>query len=380
MARFALPSVIFSGDGLFAISAPPATAEYRAAVLTFAHTVQQGLEHDLRVTWPRPDHPIVIALGIATNDTRILAARLADSDGGGREQIEIPDPEHGDLDLLRACVTRALLRQWLRAAAANGASSGPVLPPDWLILGISRHLGGQHRLDDADAVYAQWSRGRLPTARELLTAEPCAAMRDPAMQAVVAAWLLGQPNAVGGQILRRLSKGTPWTPALVATLVCGAVGDSLALDEAWDAWQLSSVRDVRQPGTTSAAVAQAFQSQLLLYPADYGIVTADGWRGRTFSECLDLPRTDALRDAVLAKARQLRLFATGRDTTLQHVAEAYAQVLDALASGAPTAVLKPRLAAADDACRQMMARIGQGGALRDPPPAVVPSVRERKRR
>jgi hypothetical protein len=354
-------------------------------VLTFAHNVQAALEHNVGLAWPRPEHPILIVLGVATNDYGIGAARVSAPGGGARERIEIPDPEHGDLDLLRATLVGALLREWLAAGATNAnAAATLAAPPAWFSAGLARHLGGQSRESDAALVYEQWSRGRLPTARALLADETNAAWRHPALSAVMVAWLLEQPDNAALRLLQKLAGGARWTPALLARVMVGENAGELALDESWDAWQCAVIHQVRQPGTTTPVVARAFAAQVLLYPADYGIVTpkGKGVNGLTPTEVLALPRTDNARAAALDKARQLRLFAAGRDAALRQTAEAYARIFDGFVHDEAAAALQPRLAAAEAAYRALLARVAKEGALRDPPPPEPPPplITPRRRR
>jgi hypothetical protein len=359
------PPPVQSSEGFFAVAALEANLALRAPVLTFADTIRRGLEAAARPGLRPPARPVLILLGDATNDTRVIAVRAADAAGGPRERIELPDPEHADLDAFRAAIVGALLREWLHAAAARTGRT-PAGVPDWLAAGLARHLVRERRAADFDAVYEQWSRGRLPAVADLLAFEPAAAARHPALQAVLAGWLAGRPDDGFRALLGRLADGSAWSAASVAAAL-RRDGSPAALDEEWDAWMAGGVRDVREPGATSPLSVRVFRSLLLLYPADHGIVVQDAWRGRTFAECLALPRSAERRAAAAAQALRIRVFAAGRDAALQDVAGAYARFLDALAADAKPAALQELLRAAEEARGQLETRAAGGATLRDTP-------------
>lgn len=360
-----LPAGIISNDGSILIAAAPSTLAYRTPVLTFVENTRRDFLHAARLEMPPLSQPIVVVLGDSTNDTRVTGSRASNPAGGEYERIDLPDPEHGDLDAFRAAVVRALVREWMLAARPSDATAPSVRPPAWLLDGLARHIGRRQRQADIEAVHDQWACGRLPPPGDLLAGEPAGAMLHPALPAVVCAWLLDHPGDTLGTLLRRLAGGEVWTSGLVAA--CLRVrGDPAGLGEDWDAWQARAVCEVRQPGVTTPGVVRAFRAQVLIYPGDYGIAIPDAWRGRTFDECLSLPPSTALRAAVTDKAVRLQLFAAGRDGTLQRVAGAYALFLEAWARGEPRDELRALLTRANEAMGQLEARAAKGETLREP--------------
>ena len=358
---------IISSDNSFEISAVPARIGYRGPVLVFADNFRKEFLRVTRLEPGRAEYPIAIRLGESTNDLHVLGSFAPSPAGGERETIEIPDPEHGDLDLLRTLLAQALAREWRRTLPAARDRKPPQDPPAWLLAGVARHVSAEHRLTDFDLVHEQWQRGRLPTVAELLAADPPAVLQHPALQAVLAAWLLDHPGEPLAVLLRHLAEGTPWSAALVAATIHERK-DVAALDGEWDAWQVSAVREIRQVGVTTPGVVSGFRAQLLLYPGDCGLPAAEAWRGRTLDECLAWPATPAVKAAMRGKAVQLRIFAAGRDGALQRVAVAYASVLDAFAQGESADKLRTMLAQAEESRRQLEARAAKGEVLRDPVP------------
>lgn len=374
-------STIASSDNSFEISAVPATKGYRGPVLFFVDNFRREFLRATHLEFGRIEHPIAIRLGSSTNDERVIGSFAPGVTGGEREYIDIPDPEHADFERLRTALAQALVREWQRSLPApRGERKPPQDPPAWLIAGVARQVGGEHRLEDFDLVHEQWQRGRLPLLADLLAPEPPAALRHPALPAVLAAWLLDRPDQPFAALLRRLSEGTPWSPELVAE-VLDAKKDPAALNGAWDAWQTAAVNEVRQVGVTTPGVVRAFRAQLLVYPGDCSLPLADAWRGRSFDECLAWPATPEVQAAMRGKAVQIRIFAAGRDGALQRVATAYAAFLDALARGEAQDKLRTLLGQAEEGRRQLEARAAKGEILRDPVPETpLPSNDGRKAR
>jgi hypothetical protein len=358
-------TAIASSDNAFEISAVPARLGLRGPVLFFAGQFRKEFLRATRLEFGRIEHPITIRLGNGTNDLRAIGSVAPGVTGGEREWIEIPDPDHVDLDGLRAVLAQALAREWRRAQPAGPEHQPPQEPPVWLLAGVARHIGAGHRVEDLDDVHAQWQRGRLPPLAELLYAEPPAALQYPALQAVLAAWLLDHADEPFVTLLRRLANGTPWSPALVAE-TAHQQGNIAELSEDWDAWQANAMREIRQVGVTTPGMVRALRSQLLVYPGDCGLPVADAWRGCTFEECLAWPATPEVKSALRNKAVEIRVFAAGRDGALQRVAAAYAAFLDALAAGEAPDRLRRMLAQAEEGRRQLEERVAKGEVLRDP--------------
>ena len=358
-------ATITASDNSFEITAVPARAEVRWPVLVFAERFRQEFLHTTRLTFGRIEHPIAIQLGGNTNDQRVLGSFAPGVTGGEREWIEMPDPEHADLDWLRVALAQALAREWRRALPAAPDRKPPQDPPAWLLAGMARHVGAGHRIEDLDDVHAQWQRARLPPVTELLSAEPPAVLQVPALQAVLAAWLLDHPGEPFGALLRRLAAGTPWSPALVAEILRQPGGIS-EMGEDWDAWQMTAMHEIRQAGVTTPGMVRAFRSQLLIYPGDCGLLFAKAWRGYSFAECLDWPSTPEVQSALRNKAAAIGVFAAGRDGALQRVAAAYVAFLEALANGTDPRHARSLLAQAEEGRRALEARAAKGEVLREP--------------
>lgn len=367
--RPSLPAAITSSDGSFSVAAPSATAAYRAPVLTFAQTVKRDLQRATRLTFTAPAHPIAIVLGEATNDAGVAGVRLPHLTGGAYERLDVPDPEHVDLDAIRLTLTQALLREWLMAARSNSLAASPRLPPDWFLGGLARHASRLHRQADFENVYDRWARQRLPDLTACWAFAPSVAVQHPALPAVLAAWLLERPGLFA-HLMHRLAEGQVWSPELVDACTRG-IGEP-AMAEAFSEWLAATVREVRQPGETTPGAWSAFLAELLIYPGDYGIPVHDEWRGRSFEECLKLPRTDALKTAARDRALRLRLAAAGHDGALQRVAAAYAAFLEAWAAGKPLGSVRALLKTAEEEAGGVAARAAAGETLRD----EVPSERD----
>ena len=367
-------ATIVSSDNAFEISAASSSMGFRGPVLFFVGQFRKEFLHSVQLDPGRVGHPILIRLGSSTNDLRVIGSFAPGVAGGEREWIEMPDPGHADLDLLRTALAQAILREWRRTLPGAPGPKPLQDPPAWLLAGIARHVGAEHRLEDLDGVHTQWQHGRLPSLAELLSTEPPAALQHPAMQAVLAAWLLEHPGGTVGAVLRRLAEGTPWSPELVAETMHAqkSIG---GLGEDWDAWQVNAMREVRQVGVTTPGMVRAFRSQLLLYPGDSGLLVADSWRGRTFEECLALPATPEVRKALRDKAAAIRAFSAGRDGALQRVAVAYETVFDALAAGEASGKLRAMLAQAEAERRQLEERAEKGEMLHDPVAEAIPAAK-----
>ncbi len=373
------PAAITANDNSFEISAAPSRSGLRGPVLFFADQFRKDFLRTTKLELGRAGHPIVIRLGSRTNDLRVVGGFAAGVDGAEQEQVEIPDPEHADLDLLRTVLAQSLAREWRRALPAGAASGRPPPrdPPAWLLAGVARHVATGNRLADFDRVQTQWLRGRLPSLADILAPEPPACLLHPAMQAVLAAWLLDRPGEPLGALLRRLAAGTTWSPALVIEALQEPKGLT-GLCEEWDAWLIASMREIRQVGATTPGLVSAFRAQLQIYPGDYGLPFPEPWRGRSPDECLSWPATPEVRQALRSKAMAIRIFSAGRDGALQRTAVAYAVFLDALAAGEAPGRARSLLAQAEAERKRLEERTAAGDVLRDPV-AEMPAMPGKKK-
>jgi hypothetical protein len=374
------PAAFTANDNSFEISAAPSRLGLRGPVLFFADQFRKDFLRTTKLALGRAEHPIVIRLGSRTNDLRVAGWFAAGVTGGEQEQVEIPDPEHADLDLLRTVLAQALAREWCRALppVAAAGRQPPREPPAWLLAGVARHVAAGNRLADFDRVQTQWLRGRLPSLADILAPEPPACLLHPALQAVLAAWLLDRPGEPFGALLRRLAEGTPWSPAMVAEALQEPKGLA-GLCEEWDAWLIASMREIRQVGVTTPGLVSAFRAQLQIYPGDYGLPFPEPWRGRSPDDCLAWPATPEVRQALRSKAMAIRIFSAGRDGALQRAAVAYACFLDALAVGEAPARARSLLAQAEAERKLLEERTAAGDVLCDPVAETpVAPVRKRK--
>lgn len=374
-----IPAAIVSSDRCFQIAAAGASQAFRLPVLTFCDTFRRNFLREARLELPPPAHPVTVYLGDATNDTRVLRARVSlASAGRPRERIEVPDPEHADLNALRCALARIFAEDWEYSVAPADAQAAPASAPDWFLYGLARHIGNTTRGEDFDLVYAQWSRGRLPPVSEWLAAEPRPALSHPAVAAVLAAWILDRPGKPVAELLRGLAAGHPWSGEQAVRALRGG-DDPGGLNESWDAWLTAGARAVRQLGVTPPAVVARFRSQLLVYPADTGAPVPQSWRGRTLSECVDAAPDASMRDAARNRAMRIRLFAAGRDATLRRVADAYGVVLDGIAAGVAPEKLRVLLLQAEEMRKDMERRAAAGETLRDAAPDTPPERRKQER-
>lgn len=373
-------ATITSSDNTFEVSAAPSSIPLRGPVLIFATAFRREFLRVTHLEGAHTGYPIAIHLGSSTNDVRVIGSCGAGATGGEREWIEIPDPQHADLDTLRTVLGQALVREWRRTLPPAREARVLQDPPAWLLAGAARYAGGAHRLEDFDQVHEQWLRNRVPPLAELLFAEPDVALQHPALQAVLAGWLLDRPGGAFAALLRRLGERTPSSPMLVAETLHGK-GDLAGLGREWDAWQVDALREIREVGATTPGMVHAFRSHLQLDPGDCGLPAAEAWRGRSFEECLGWPGTPEVKAALRSKAQEIRLFSAGRDGALRRVAGTYADFLDAFARGEPMEKLRAMLAQAEAGRAELEARAAKGEVLRDPVPVMtLPSDDGRKTR
>jgi hypothetical protein len=358
------------------VAAPPATAGYRGPLLIFVDRFRCAFQKVTQLEPVRGALPLVIRLGSATNDVRVRAEHGVTAEGEVQTILELPDPEHADLDELRAVLAQALVRQWRRAQGWR-PDGGPGTPPAWLLAGVARHADAGRRLEDFDQIQEQWLRGRLPPLAELLAGTWSAALQHRALQAVLAAWLLERPAAEPlGVTLRRMEGGAPWPAVLLPTNQPVSAGLG-ALAEEWDAWMVRTLREIRQPGVTTPGQVRAFRAHLLIYPGDHDLPMPDGWRGRTLQECLGWPDTPEVRNAWCSQGTLIRLFAVGRDGTLQRVAADYTALCEALAAGASAREAQVLWKKAEEGRGRMEARVRNGVLLQDPAADAPPVVQWR---
>ena len=368
-ARDALPlAPIYSKDGNLAIYAPAAKMGYRVPVLTFAARTREELERTSRLKFGAQKCPLEIAIGDKSDgDTRVLTARLRDSDGGIRERIELPDPEAADLVLFRRAVCVALLRSWMVEAGGTDETMKDV--PMWLIDGVVRHMDYESRQSDLDRVLLLWSRACLPPAAELFAAESSAAKREPSLAAVLAGWFLekrprGQSNLFEA-LLRGAATGTPWTSSRASSLLAG-VDDPVAFDQAFDLWLLSEGRQVVRPGITTDGIVRRFRAHLQFFPSDCGKAMNPKRATLPLREMLPLASDPDVKKNALDLAMRVKMSALGHDGTLIAVSEGYVRFLNGFAHGANLEELSRMLTDAETMRGELEKKTARGEVLRQP--------------
>ena len=101
-------ATMVSRDQSVTITAAPATLGYRGAVLIFVDRFRRDFLRVTQLELGRVASPMLIHLGDATNDLRVLARHGAMVTGGAQTWLELPDPEHANLDELRTALALAL--------------------------------------------------------------------------------------------------------------------------------------------------------------------------------------------------------------------------------------------------------------------------------
>lgn len=365
--RDSLPaSPLYSRDNAVTVYAPVSKAGYRAPVLLFVTRTREELERALRLKLGSSICPLEVKIGGKSDgDRRVLSGRFREEGGRLRERIELPDPEAADLALFRRAIFVAMLRGWMVEAGGTDGTMRDL--PVWLIDGTLRCASREARQADADRMLLLWSRACLPAAAELFAFDSLPCSREPAVAAVLAAWLLEKrPAGVPFEaLLRSAATGADWDRKRVARLACGTDEDG-AFDELFDRWLLSEGRQVILPGATTCGAARRFRAQLLLYPCGSGTITTFRSGGLTFQEAAARAGEPAVRDAARRGASGVRMAALGRDGTLFAVSEAYARFLEALAKGAAPGELSRLLAVAEGLRRDMERQVARGEVLKRP--------------
>ena len=368
-ARSAAPvAPLYSKDNAIAVYAPPAKAGYRAPVLVFVDRTRESFQRTLRLKLGSQACPLEIAVGSKSDgDTRVLTARLRDSGGGVRERIELPDPEAADLTRFRRAVCVALLRAWMVDAGGTDATMKNL--PGWLVDGLIRYMDRDVRQADLDRTLLLWSHACLPAAAELFAEDSLAAVREPAIAAVLASWFLEkQPEGNAHPfeaLLRGAATGTEWSTSRAALLLSGK-NDLEALDASLDAWLLSGGRQVLKPGVTTGGIVRRFRAHLLLYPSDCGKTLDPARVALAFREMVPLSDDPAIRYGALVQATNIKMAALGRDGMLLAVSEAYADFLREFAHGAKPAELSRLLTEAEKMRKELEARTANGAVLKQP--------------
>lgn len=359
------PAPIYSRDNTFVILSSAVNADYRLPVLKFADELRGALAQIMNIRVEKPEVPIIIMLGDLTGETNAVGKQVQDVLGHWREQIEIGDPEHVDLNRLRVALTRALIRVWLTTAAGPGGA--PTTPPDWFLRGLGHAVQRTERQAHLEAVLILWSRGRIPPMMELLAPVPVAAFDEPALPAVLITWMSERES--GGERMRKLWQhlvtGGVWNADTLLHVLWSE--DAAAhIDEDWDRWLVARKRLVLEPGLTTAGMLSRFRLQLAVFPADHDVPLSEGWRARSLSDLLPYAKAPWIKRLADAQIMQLRAAAIGRDGTLYAVAEAYIEFLTALAQHEPAGVLQTRLLSADRLLQAAEAATASGKTLREP--------------
>ncbi len=354
---------VYSKDGTVVVYASSSKAGYRMPVLSFVSQCQDELQRVVRLKLGSQACPLEIAIGGQNNgDTRVLTARLRDSGGGLRERIELPDPEAADLMKFKRAICVALLRAWMVDAGGTEETMRDL--PGWLIDGIVRYLDRETRPADVDRTLLLWSRACLPPAKDLFEAESLAAMREPAVSAVLASWFLEKRPEMNPleALLRGAATGTEWKPEVAALLLAGT-NDPYTFDNYVDGRLMGEGRVVAKLGLTTIGIMRRFRSHLLLYPSYYGKMLSNNHSWCTFQEAVTRSGDPDVRQSAAVQLVHVKTAAAGRDGMLLAVSEAYGVFLDALARGAKEGELSRLLMEAEGMRRDLETRTARGAVL-----------------
>jgi hypothetical protein len=354
---------VTSKDGSVVVYAPASKAGYRAPVLVFVDRTREELRTATRLKFGSQKCLLEISIGGKSDgDTRVLASRLRDPDGGLRERIELPDPEGADLKRFRHAVCVALLRAWMVECGGTEATMRDL--PLWLIDGVVRYMDRETRQADVDRTLLLWSRACLPCAADLFAAESQAGRREPAVGAVLASWLLERRDGVNlfESLLRSAAHGTEWSPQ-GASILLAETPDLAAFDAYVDGRFLAESRVVVKPGLTTDGIVRRFRAHLLLYPSYFGKTFGKTTPWCTFQEAATRAADPEVRASAAGQAVRVKMAAVGRDGMLLAVSEAYVAFLEALARGAPDGELSRLLLEAEGMRRELEGRAARGGVM-----------------
>lgn len=322
----------YSADRAICVRAAVAQEGYRAPVLGFVDRIRSELTQAFRLPIASADYQLDIWVGEKRDgDTRVLAGRIKTLDNIWVERIELVDPEAADLEQIRLCIGKALLRTYLLKNGGTIASLD--LLPEWVIQGVMRSTDQRQRQRDMDTTLAYWTRAQLPFARELFSADQSPACSDRAVAAVLAGYLLEKRPKYNAfeVLLLDAAAGRTWQPQRVAQLTI-ETNDLHALDRFMDFWFIRQSRAVLAPGLTTSEIVRRFRSYLLIYPACSDTIGSYTKKtGMSFEGMVHACEHPDVRRAAATQMTNVRLAALGRDDQLCALAEAYARLLGIVA-------------------------------------------------
>ncbi len=362
-----LPAAPFySADRGICVRSSVAREGYRAPVLGFVDRIRSELTQAFRLPIVPTDYQLDIWIGEKSDgDTRVLAGRIKTLDNTWVERIELVDPEAADLEQIRFCVGKALLRAYL---LKNGGKveSLDLLPP-WVVQGVMRSTDQRQRQRDMDTTIRYWSRAQLPFASALFSADQSPACSDRAVAAVLAGYLLEKRPKYNALevLLLDAAAGKTWQPQRVAQLTI-ETPDLHALDRFMDFWFIRQTRAVFLPGLTTSEIVRRFRSYLLIYPASSDTIGSyTNKAGMSFEEMVHAFEHPDVRRAADVQLTKIRLAALGRDDQLCALAEAYTRLLGGVAYSKKASVvdLEQLFNAAEDQRRELEQAVANGQEL-----------------
>jgi len=362
-----LPAAPFySADRAVCVRAFAAQEGYRAPVLGFVDRIRSELTQSFRLPIMPSDYQLDVWVGEKRNgDTRVLAGRIKTLENTWVERIELVDPEAADLEQIRLCIGKALLRAYL--LKNGGRVESLDLLPHWVVQGVMRSTDRRQRQRDMDTTLAYWSRAQLPFARELFSADQSPACSDRAVAAVLAGYLLEKRPTYNAfeVLLLDAAAGRTWQPQRVAQLTI-ETGDLHALDRFMDFWFIRQSRAVFLPGLTTSEIVRRFRSYLLIYPACSDTIGSYTKKtGMSFEEMVHAFEHPDVRRAAEAQMTNIRLASLGRDDQLCALSEAYARLLGIVAHSkkASVADLEQRFNEAEYRRREVEQAVANGQEL-----------------
>ncbi|OVE74109.1 hypothetical protein BVX94_01570 [bacterium B17] len=234
--------------------------------------------------------------------------------------------------------------------------------PLWLSCGIKENIMPKDRESNSNDVVVRWMDGTLPPLSSVIVPQSrfnyAQKTPDEALCGVFVSWLLSVPKSrvLFGDIFSRLADGKEVSLDWLAQKIPGC-GSRTKMSEAWDWWLNGEKRRIYKPGTTSLAAIKDLQSELLIYPTNFGISRNSGLpKVVMLSELVNLRNEEWVKKAAASKSISVKLTAAGRGKDFIAVADLYCDFFDLLTGKGSKKELKVALAIAETARKSLIAR------------------------
>jgi hypothetical protein len=272
----------------------------------------------------------------ATNDSNAVTISQSRFAGYVVQRLFLPKYDDQSLECAREPLCRLLLNGFVISRSGKwrrgGTNEIPSVPL-WLSIGISENLYPALKAHNCGMVLNRWHAGELATISEIVKAQVEEdAKPDGVVCGAFLTWLLSVPDkeACFRKMLDRIAAGEkisiewflPFFPD------CGTMSE---LDERWDDWVLRQKRTIYDPGRITASFIDQVESELVLYPGDFGIPLTTNLGERIELHDLMSRREEAWIPSVArSKSMSLRVLSAGRGKEIQDVIESYARFFDEL--------------------------------------------------